>query len=134
MHLKMRSLILAAVAMTALGAALVQPAAASSPGGETFEREDGAQVFLNRFIVGVSGDYSAEKAQAIADRHGAALQMQMRFVRMVVLTTAFTTRAEHDRFLLELSSDPDVRFAEPDVIFAAIPSPDPFRCSAVGWD
>ena len=82
----------------------------------TFQRKDGATVFLNRFIAGVKGEFSSRKAQDIAGRHGAVLHSEMEFVGMIILTTDFNTEEEHRRFLLELASDPDVRSAEPDMM------------------
>ena len=84
------------------------------PDNRTFQKENGATTFLNRFIVGVAGEFSSQKAQDIADRHGAVLANEMKLVRMISLRTNFDTREEHEQFLLNLNSDPDVRFAEAD--------------------
>ena len=116
---------LLSLAIAVFAAAHSRPAEAGPSGGETFDREDGVQTFLNRFIVGVEGSYSASKAQGIADRNDATLHQELRWVRMIILTTDFTTRAEHDRFLLKIASDPYVRFVEADAIIQAVPTLDP---------
>lgn len=82
-------------------------------------RPDGVEVVVNRVLVKLAGDYTQERAVAVACRRGGVVAREFEIISWFLMAYEANSLADLEEMLVNLKADPDVDAAGPEQVASA---------------